>query len=128
MEGKKTILIVEDERASQKAMAEKFNREGFDVIQAFNGKEGLETANEKHPDLILLDIVMPKMDGITMFEKLRAESEWGSHVPVIVLTNLSFDDKNKKNKLGNLKPEAYIIKAESKLDDVVKMMKKTLGV
>ena len=72
---KKTILIVEDEPVYQEALVNKFNIEGFDTLTAENGEEGLSIALEKHPDLILLDLQMPKMDGIEMAKKLR-QDEW----------------------------------------------------
>ena len=62
------------------------------IFQAKDGEEGLKVANEKHPDLILLDIIMPKMDGLTMMKELREGSEWGKKVAVILLTNLSSDE------------------------------------
>ena len=69
---KKTILIVEDELPMLKALADKFSLEGFEILEAKDGAEGLEAAISKKPDLIILDIFMPVMDGKAMFEKLRA--------------------------------------------------------
>jgi len=85
---RKTILVVEDESLLLNALCDKLTREGFAVLEAKNGKEGLEVALRKHPDLILLDIIMPVMDGMTMLKKLR-EDTWGKDVKVIILTNLS---------------------------------------
>ena len=85
----KKILIVEDEASLRKALVEKFQREGFETFLAFDGVEGLDQAERIQPDLILLDIIMPKMDGMTMLKKLRESGDWGKQVPVIILTNLS---------------------------------------
>jgi DNA-binding response OmpR family regulator len=119
----KTILIVEDEASLSQALVEKFKSEGFSILEASNGLDGLEKAIEHHPDLILLDIIMPKMDGITMMKKLRVD-RWGEKVPVIVLTNLT--DAAKADQA--LKQGAYdfLIKTDWKLEDVVKKVKQKL--
>lgn len=72
----KRILIVEDEIPMLKALVDKFSRAGFETLEAKNGIEGLAVALKEHPDLVLLDLVMPKMDGVKMMEKLREDS-WG---------------------------------------------------
>lgn len=121
----KRILIVEDERAESNVLAEKFIQEGFLVSTAENGKKGLERALMDHPDLILLDIIMPEMDGLSMLEELRKD-EWGKTVPVIILTNLNPDDEIVRQK----GPSAYayfLIKSNWMLDDVVRAVKKELG-
>ena len=86
------ILIVEDDEAMLEVLIDEFKREGFKTLSAKNGVEGLDTALEKHPDIILLDILMPEMDGLTMLTKLR-DDKWGKDVPVILLTNYSDMDK-----------------------------------
>ena len=85
---KQTILIVEDEPALSRALREKFTHEGFYVLDAKNGEEGLALALHDHPDIIILDVIMPVMDGATMLQKLRHDP-WGAKARVIVLTNLS---------------------------------------
>lgn len=86
-ENKKTVLIVEDDVALRSVLVEKLTDEKFNVLQAQDGEEGLKVALEQHPALILLDIFMPRMDGITMLSHLRRADSWGKHVNVIVLTN-----------------------------------------
>src|SRR3989344_8460028 len=91
MENKKKLLIVEiveDEAALSNALCDKFEREHFEVLKAKNGEEGLSIALRERPDIILLDIMLPVMDGITMLHKLR-EDEWGKKAHVVVLTNVS---------------------------------------
>src|SRR3989304_617137 len=83
----KNLLIIEDEMPLLKIMMEEFSNSNIKVMGAPNGKEGLELALSKHPDLIVLDLLMPKMNGITMLKKLR-EDEWGKNASVIILTNL----------------------------------------
>lgn len=124
---KKKLLIVEDEPSARKVMAEKFTREGFEVEMAVNGEDGLASAIKHHPDLVLLDIIMPKMDGITMLQKLREDDEWGKQVPVIILTNITFDDEKKMERLAKLGPEFYLVKADWKLCDVTKKVEELLG-
>jgi len=122
---KKTILIAEDEISLLQALTDKFTREGFNVLEAKNGKEGLEIALEKHPDLILLDLIMPKMDGITMLKKLR-EDEWGKNVEVIVLTNLS--DASTVAKVVEKGAFDFLVKSDWKLSDVVERVKEKLEI
>ena len=74
------------------ALVDTFTREKFSVLQATNGEEGLTVALRDHPNLILLDIIIPVMDGMTMLRKLR-EDAWGKDVPVILLTNLNDAEK-----------------------------------
>ena len=87
------ILIVEDEAPLRNALRDKFLREGFTVFEAKDGEQGLEIATREEPAIILLDMMMPKTDGITMLHQLRLLSEWGKQVPVLLLTNVSSDDK-----------------------------------
>ena len=82
----KKVLIVDDEVKIRQLTADELKKKGFEVIEATNGEEGLQSALKDKPDLILLDITMPVMDGLTMLQKLRAEPE-GKKVQVIVLTN-----------------------------------------
>jgi|SRR6185369_11092426 len=119
----KTILIVEDEISLLRALEEKFTREGFAVLTAQNGEEGLELAIRKRPDLILLDIVMPKMDGMTMISKLH-EDTWGKTAKVIVLTNLS-DMRNVQDTLSR-GAFNYLVKSEWTLEDLVEKVRQHL--
>jgi DNA-binding response OmpR family regulator len=123
---KKTILIIEDELPMLKALSDKFGLEGFEILEAKDGEEGLKTAVFKKPDLIILDIFMPVMDGKTMFEKLRQDA-WGKTVPVIILTNLNPDDKTLDALMKN-GPSYYFIKSKWKLEELVAKVKKELEV
>lgn len=112
----KTILIVEDEAPLLKALSAKFKHEGYATLEARDGEEGLETALSQKPDMILLDIVMPKMDGLTMLEMLRKDA-WGKDVPVMLLTNL-----NDPIKVADAIKEGvydYLVKTNWKLEDVL---------
>lgn len=121
----KKILIVEDELSLRNALRDKLSREDFAVLEARNGEEGLAVALREHPDLILLDIIMPVMDGMTMMKKLRQEKEWGKNVPIILLTNLGSDDKTLKDVTED-KPSYYLVKSNWTLRDVVEKIKELL--
>jgi DNA-binding response OmpR family regulator len=127
MEAKKTILIVEDESSLREAIVDILNRENLLTIEAKNGKEGVESAITKHPDLILLDLIMPEMDGMTAFRKIRADS-WGKNVPVIILTNLSATDERLVADMVKFKPLYYFVKSDWKIHDVMKKIKEFLKI
>lgn len=117
--GQKTILIAEDELLLRNALRDKLMREGFAVLEAKNGKEGLKIALSKHPDLILLDIIMPIMDGMTMLAKLR-EDKWGKDARVIVLTNLSEIAVAHES-------YDYLVKSDWKIEDLIARVREKLG-
>jgi len=122
----KKILIIEDELPLQNAMVDVLTQHRFAVITANDGKEGLEKALAEHPTLILLDILMPKMDGISLLEKLRNDT-WGHDVPVIILTNLDPDaDQTIRNILEH-KPAFYLIKSNVTLDAIVTKIQEVLN-
>ena len=120
------LLIVEDEEITLVPLVDKFTKEGFEVKVARNGEQGLEMAAAEHPDLILLDIVMPRMDGMTMMARLRESSAWGASVRIILLTNLSADDKIRKGVVQN-EPSYYLVKTDWTLNDVVAKVRERLG-
>lgn len=120
---KKKILIVEDDRPILKSLMLKFENEGFEVYQGMNGKEGLEQALEAHPDIILLDIIMPEMDGMTMLEELRKD-EWGKNAEVLFLTNLS--SPNHESKAEDQGVNNYLLKADWSINDLVKKVEDIL--
>ena len=116
----KKILIVEDEKSLLDVLVMKFSDEGFEVYQARDGVQGLETAIAKKPDIILLDIVMPRMDGISMLKKLR-DNSWGKDVLVILLTNLG--DSEKIAEVMEYGVYDYLVKAEWKMEELVERVK-----
>ncbi len=122
----KKILIVEDEQDMRQALVDELTHEGFQTVEARNGKEGLESALKEHPDLILLDIVMPVMDGMTMMKKLRENAE-GKKIPIILLTNLSATDKIMTGIVRD-EPSYYLVKSDWKITDVIVKVKEMLGV
>lgn len=121
------ILIIEDEGIILKAYAEKLRYEGFFVITAKNGQEGLGLALSEKPDLILLDILMPIMDGLTMMDKLREKNSYGKSVPIILLTNLSAGEEKIIASITKNEPAYYLIKSNWDLNQVVEKIKERLA-
>ena len=112
----KRILIVKDEPDIREAMAEAVAQENFIVSTASNGEEGLKKALAEKPDLILLDIVMPIMDGHEVLKKLR-QDVWGQNAKVIMLT--SMDDVKNIAEAHTGSITDYVIKAHSSLDEII---------
>lgn len=120
---KQKILIIEDERTLAQVLDDKFVAEGFEVLMADDGVSGLAAAFDKAPDLILLDIIMPKKDGITMLRELRADPR-GKDVPVVILTNLS-DAESINSGVANGAYD-FLVKSDWSLDDVVRKVRERL--
>ncbi len=116
----KHILVIEDEVDLREAMMEALNEAGYQVTGADNGQTGLEVALREHPDMILLDLMMPIMDGQETFRRLR-EDAWGRDAKVVILT--AMDDVNNIGLAHEAKPLDYFIKAHHSLDDLVKQIR-----
>jgi DNA-binding response OmpR family regulator len=123
MTSPKTVLIIEDEKSLRGAIVDVLHLKNFLTLEAKNGKEGLKIALEKQPELILLDIIMPEMDGMTTLKKIR-ESAWGEKVPIIILTNLSETNEAFVDDAIT----QYLIKSNWKLHDVVKKIEGMLKI
>ncbi len=119
----KKILFVEDESSLQKTVGEILQQEGFVVFGALDGEKGLEMARQEKPDLILLDLILPKLDGFGVLKELKSDSET-KDIPVIVLTNLETSgDIERAIAMG---ATTYLVKANYELEDVVKKVKEVL--
>lgn len=118
------VLIVEDDKALSNVLTDKLKNEGFFVLTAKNGEEGLKIGFKEKPDLILLDVIMPKMNGLKMLKLLR-ENQWGKTVPVLLLSN----DDDPEHIRETLKDNAtdYLIKSDWELEDVIKKIQETLN-
>lgn len=115
MNENKKILIIDDEKLIVKAFQDHFVREGYEIEVAYDGEEGFTKAKEFKPDLILLDILMPKVDGITLLKDLKNSPETES-IPVVMITNLEGEENiEQTNKLGSL---VYLIKSNHDLSAV----------
>ncbi|HSX02901.1 MAG TPA: response regulator [Candidatus Saccharimonadia bacterium] len=120
----RTILIVEDESELLSVLSDKFKSENFEVVTAQDGQAGLDAALTKKPNIILLDIVLPKMDGMTMLQKLREHPE-GRKLPVIVLTNLS--DSEKVYEAVNNDAYDFLVKADWTIEDLYRKVMERLA-
>lgn len=121
----KTVLIVEDESDLREALNSALSNEGFTVEHAADGESGLATALDKKPDLILLDITMPKKDGLEVLRDLRSDA-WGKGVKVIVMTN--HDDMGKIAEVLEAGGDEYVVKNDVSLGDIVNKVKAKMGI
>lgn len=120
----KKILIVEDEHALRQILVDSLTKEGFLVLEAADGVQGYKQVTEAAPDIILLDVLMPVMDGLTMLKKIK-ENEKTMNIPVIMLTNIeTMDTLNQALGQGAFD---YIVKSDWKLDQLVGKVKERLG-
>jgi len=120
----KKILLIEDEAALQKTFKDFLEQEGYEVIGALDGEAGLKMVKTENPDMILLDLILPKMHGFEVLKALK-EDEKTKDIPIIVLTNLeAMGDVEKALELG---ATTYLVKASYSLEEVVQKIKKELG-
>ena len=119
----KKILFIEDESALQKTFEDVLRQEGYETIPALNGEIGLNLAKKERPDLILLDLILPKIYGIDVLKKLKKDEET-KEIPIIILTNLErIEDIDKALELG---AKTSLVKAQYTLEEVVEKIKKVL--
>jgi CheY-like chemotaxis protein len=123
-DNKKKILIIEDDIALLEVLSQGISGVGFDVLKEKNGQDGLKVALKEKPDLILLDLIMPKMDGVTMLDELRKD-QWGKNVPVVVLTNLNSPEEISKT--VDMGVSNYLVKSNWKLEEIIEKVRQILG-
>ncbi len=122
---KKVILVTEDDPAMLRALTDTLTRAAFSVLSAEDGMEGIALAKKEHPDAIILDILMPKMDGLTMMKMLRSD-EWGKNVPIIILTNLDTNNEMIRSILQD-QPAYYFLKSNITLEELTEKVKDLLS-
>ncbi|MEK9148251.1 MAG: response regulator [Patescibacteria group bacterium] len=120
----KKILFIEDEPALQKAMGDFLKSQGYVVFSALNGPDGLELAKSQHPDLVLLDLILPGIPGLDLLERLRAREETKA-IPVIVLTNV--ESSEAVERAVELGATTYMVKTNYSLDEVLEKVRAVLG-
>ncbi len=120
---KNKILIVEDDAMISAMYKSKFEADGFKILVAVDGANGLELAKKEKPNIIMMDIIMPRMDGFSVLSKLKKTGQT-KNIPVIMLTNLGTDeDKDKAKKLGVVD---YLVKANLTPAQISEKIKKYL--
>lgn len=120
----KKIVIIEDEVALQDALKKAFTAEGYEVYQGFDGEEGLAVIKDKKPDMILLDLILPKKHGFEVLEEMK-KSDDIKDIPVLVLTNL--EESTEVMKAIELGARGYLIKANYALKEVLAKVKDIIG-
>lgn len=119
----KKILVVDDEKDLREAIATALSYEDFTVVTAEDGEEGLALALKERPDLIFLDVMMPKLDGIGMLKQLRGDT-WGRDVKVVIMTVL--DDMEKMAEAVEYGASEYIMKTDISLSGIIEKAKERL--
>ena len=122
-EKKTRLLVVEDEEILLTALSEELLGEGFDVIKAHDGVEGVEKAASEKPDLILLDLVMPRLDGLGALKQMK-DNPLTKDIPVVILTNLS--DYDKVSEALALGARDYLVKANYRMEELINKIKVVL--
>ena len=122
-EKQSNILIAEDDDQIRKVIRGEFERQGIGVLEAKNGDEALALSLSEHPDVIVLDVLMPKMHGIDIIKKLQKD-EWGKNAQIVLLTN--FADDPRVLELVEEGDYELFNKAETKLETLVQVIKNKL--
>ena len=120
---KKTVLVVEDEAATALALCAALQHEGYEVLQADDGSKGLHVALDRHPDIMLVDLNLPKMNGMDMIREIRNDS-WGKTVKIVILTNVS--DMSSLEEAMKHETYYYLIKGDSSVADVITTVRSQL--
>lgn len=119
-ETKLKLLLVEDDEFLQKILLSKFLKEGFDVVAASDGEKAIEALRARPPQLVLLDLILPKMTGFDVLTDIRMKPET-KNLPVIILSNLGQEEDIRRAKeLGALD---FLVKADISVNDVVRKVK-----
>lgn len=118
---KKTVLLVEDEGSLVNILREHLVEEGYDVLVAIQGEEALQKTQKDKPDLVLLDIILPRLDGFVYLRKVKSDPAL-KNIPVVVLSNLGQDGDVAKGK--ELGASEYLVKANHPINAVIEVVKK----
>jgi len=117
------ILIVEDERIMANLLKKKISQAGYKVSVVYDGEEGLKKIKEEKPDLILLDLIMPKISGFTIMEEMKKDQELSS-IPIIVVSNSG--QPVELDRIKKLGAKDWIIKTEFDLQEVIEKIKRQI--
>lgn len=120
----KKILIIDDDKVFIKVLGDALVNAGFSVLTAFNGQDGLSVFAKGRPDLVILDMKMPGLDGIGFLKKLREQNDDKTPVPVVIVSNLS--DIDKVSESVSLGIKGYISKTEETTENIVEDVKRVI--
>lgn len=120
----KTVLVADDDPTLRKAMSTKFRGAGYNVLEASDGEELINVALEQHPDLLVVDQLMPKFTGLAAIKRIRADFDWGRHVQVIVMTNVAEGTSAHRELI--LVANRYFVKSNTSLDTLLETAKELL--
>ena len=118
------ILVVEDDKSLSMALDSKLTKEQYHVTVVGDGEKGLNSALNSHPDLIILDLIMPHMGGLEMLKRLRKD-EWGVNVPVFLLTNVGNADKS--TTIVDDPRTTFLVKSDTSLGDLIELVEAVLS-
>lgn len=121
MNTNKKVLVADDEADLREPVSDALRASGYTVLEAKDGEEAVALALKEHPDIILMDIFMPKKTGTEALHEIRKDVHWGIHVPVIMLTAMT-DPANVTNAVGGGTVD-YLIKTNWTLDEIIKKVK-----
>ena len=124
MDGTKRILLVEDEPMLSNLLRQRLEKEGFQVVLAHDGSEAIKFLKENKPDLILLDIILPKMSGFEVMEMMKSDPTLQS-APVVVVSNLGQEEDVARGQ--SLVAVGYFVKAQMSIEDLVSKIKEFLS-
>lgn len=120
----KKILVVEDDKFLRELIAQKLLKEGYDIVQAVDGEKGLKSVKDEKPDLVLLDLILPGIDGFEVLAKVK-EDPVLSAVPIIILSNLGQkEDIERGLKMG---ANDYLIKAHFTPSEIIEKVRSVIG-
>ena len=120
----KTILIIEDDKFLRELIAQKLTKEGYNISEAVDGEEGIKKIKEEKPSLVLLDLILPGMDGFEVLSRTKEDPNLKS-IPIIILSNLGQrEDVERGLKMGAVD---YLIKAHFTPGEIIEKIKKVLG-
>lgn len=119
------ILIIEDDRFLRKIYKNKLEAEGFEVMEAIEGEEGIHKVQNEQPNLVLLDLMLPRKDGFDVLSDIKKDPNT-KDIPIIILTVLGQESDIKRGL--DLGATNYLVKGQTDLNQVVKVIKQTLGI
>ena len=119
-EGQKTVMLIEDDQFLSSLMKARLEKEGFATLQEFDGEEAVQALKQERPDIVILDLIMPKVSGFEVLQTISITPQL-ANVPVVILSNLAQDsDIEKARQLG---AKEYFVKVKVSIDDLVGRIK-----